>query len=71
LIVHGAEDPLVPAAHAHDLQQAIPGAELLVVPGAGHIVHRDGGAIVRDTVWAFYQRHAGVAPPDDMNSRDV
>jgi pimeloyl-ACP methyl ester carboxylesterase len=36
LIVHGADDPLVPVAAAYDLQQRIPGAQLEIVPGMGH-----------------------------------
>lgn len=63
LIIHGAADNLVPVAHAHDLHAAIPGSELLVVPGAGHIVQRDGGELVRTAIWEFYRRHAGVTPP--------
>jgi pimeloyl-ACP methyl ester carboxylesterase len=36
LVIHGADDPLVPAAHGEDTAQNIPGAELLIIPGAGH-----------------------------------
>lgn len=36
LIVHGAEDPLVPVAAAYDLQRRIPGAQLEVIAGMGH-----------------------------------
>ena len=36
LIVHGDEDLLVPVANALALRSAIPGAELLVLPEAGH-----------------------------------
>jgi pimeloyl-ACP methyl ester carboxylesterase len=35
-IVHGAEDPLIPPAAAHDLQRKIRGATLEIVPGMGH-----------------------------------
>ena len=35
-IVHGGDDPLVPPAHGERLADAIPGAELRLVPGAGH-----------------------------------
>jgi len=40
LILHGADDPLVPVAAAHDLQRRIPGAELEVFPGMGHDLPR-------------------------------
>jgi pimeloyl-ACP methyl ester carboxylesterase len=36
LVIHGAEDPLVPVAAGHDLAQHIPGARLSVIPGMGH-----------------------------------
>jgi len=36
LIIHGADDPLVPPAHGRATARAIPGAKLLVVEGLGH-----------------------------------
>jgi pimeloyl-ACP methyl ester carboxylesterase len=36
LVLHGADDPLVPVAAAHDLAQHIPGARLEVIRGMGH-----------------------------------
>jgi pimeloyl-ACP methyl ester carboxylesterase len=36
LIIHGADDPLIPVSGGEDTAQSISGAELLVVPGAGH-----------------------------------
>jgi pimeloyl-ACP methyl ester carboxylesterase len=36
LVLHGADDPLVPVACAHDLAQHIPGARLEIVQGMGH-----------------------------------
>ena len=36
LVIHGADDPLIPLAAGHDTAAAIPGAELVVVPGMGH-----------------------------------
>jgi pimeloyl-ACP methyl ester carboxylesterase len=36
LVVHGSDDPLFPLAHGQALAREIPGAELLVLPGAGH-----------------------------------
>jgi pimeloyl-ACP methyl ester carboxylesterase len=37
LVVHGAEDRMVPAAHGAWLAAHLPAGELRVVPGAGHI----------------------------------
>jgi pimeloyl-ACP methyl ester carboxylesterase len=36
LILHGADDPVIPAAAAKDTAASIPGAELIIVPGMGH-----------------------------------
>ncbi len=36
LIIHGADDPLIPVGGGEDTAKSIPGAELLVVPGMGH-----------------------------------
>ena len=36
LVVHGDHDPLLPLAHGEALRDAIPGARLLVLQGAGH-----------------------------------
>jgi pimeloyl-ACP methyl ester carboxylesterase len=36
LVIHGAVDPIMPAAHGEDTARSIPGAELLIVPGLGH-----------------------------------
>jgi pimeloyl-ACP methyl ester carboxylesterase len=36
LVVHGDHDPLLPLPHGEALRDAIPGAQLLVLAGAGH-----------------------------------
>jgi len=36
LVLHGADDPVIPAAAARDTAESIPGAELVIVPGMGH-----------------------------------
>ncbi|POM24939.1 2-hydroxy-6-oxo-6-phenylhexa-2,4-dienoate hydrolase [Actinomadura rubteroloni] len=38
LVVHGDRDPLLPLPHGEALRDAIPGADLLVLEGAGHDV---------------------------------
>ena len=37
LVVHGASDGLIPLAHARALTALVPGAELTVIPEAGHL----------------------------------
>lgn len=36
LVLHGADDPLIPPDHGENTAQAIPGAKLVIVPGMGH-----------------------------------
>lgn len=36
LVIHGADDPLLPPAHGEALAREIPGAKLLVIDGLGH-----------------------------------
>jgi pimeloyl-ACP methyl ester carboxylesterase len=40
LVVHGDRDPLLPLPHGEALRDAVPGAELLVLQGAGHDLPR-------------------------------
>jgi len=40
LIQHGADDPLIPVAAAHDLHHRIPGSRLEIFPGMGHDLPR-------------------------------
>ena len=36
LVIHGADDPLVPVEGGKDTAAAIPGAQLKIIPGMGH-----------------------------------
>ncbi|MBV9571633.1 MAG: alpha/beta hydrolase [Alphaproteobacteria bacterium] len=36
LVIHGADDPLLPVACGEDTAASVPGAELVVIPGMGH-----------------------------------
>jgi pimeloyl-ACP methyl ester carboxylesterase len=36
LVIHGADDPLVPVSGGRDSAEAIPGAELMIIEGMGH-----------------------------------
>jgi pimeloyl-ACP methyl ester carboxylesterase len=38
LVIHGADDPLVPVEAGQDTAASIPGAKLIIVPGMGHDV---------------------------------
>jgi pimeloyl-ACP methyl ester carboxylesterase len=39
LVIHGTADPLFPLGHGEALAREIPGARLLVLDGAGHVLH--------------------------------
>lgn len=60
LVVWGADDAWIPVDRAHRLAEMIPGAELTVIPEAGHLVHLDQPAAlaVSITEWLLRQtRH--------------
>jgi pimeloyl-ACP methyl ester carboxylesterase len=40
LVIHGADDPLIPPSGGRATAQAIPGADLLVLAGMGHDLPR-------------------------------
>ena len=53
LVIHGAEDRYVPPSNARALAEAVPGARLLVLEGAGHLVFVERAAEVNREVIAF------------------
>ena len=64
LVIHGGADPLFPPGHAEALANEIPGARLLVLDGAGHVLHPgDHDAVVRAILdhTADVQRYHGAA----------
>ncbi len=50
LVLHGDADPEVPAEEAQALMSALPDAELVGLPGAGHMLPLTHGAFVADQV---------------------
>jgi pimeloyl-ACP methyl ester carboxylesterase len=53
LVVHGDADLLIPTANGERLAERIPGARLVLIPGAGHMLQADGGVTFRDAVLGF------------------
>lgn len=49
-VVAGCRDRVVPTRAAADLAEAIPGAELVWVPGAGHLVPQEAPGVLVDIV---------------------
>ncbi len=56
LLVWGEEDPFAPVAGAHRFERELPGAELVVLEGAGHFVWEDEPARAAEAVSAFLAR---------------
>jgi len=53
LVVHGDADLLIPTENGKLLASRIPGARLVLVPGAGHMLQADAGDVVREAVLDF------------------
>jgi pimeloyl-ACP methyl ester carboxylesterase len=56
LVIHGADDPLVPLEAGRDTAERVPGAELLVVPGMAHDVVPDLVPILVEALDAHARR---------------
>jgi pimeloyl-ACP methyl ester carboxylesterase len=65
LIIHAVDDGIVPIDHACHAHQNIPGAELLEIPGGGHLLmgHHE---LVKERVINFLQEHAKISPIIDQ-----
>ncbi len=63
LVLHGALDVMTPVGNAHLLADGIPGAELHVVPDAGHAVPLEHPAASAELLIGWVKRHATTAPP--------
>ena len=50
LVIHGADDPLVPVEGGKDTAEAIRGAELLIIEGRGHDLPRDAWPRIVDAI---------------------
>ncbi|MFN8040928.1 MAG: alpha/beta hydrolase [Acidimicrobiales bacterium] len=58
LVVHGELDLIVPVDAGRQVADAIPGAELIVIPGAGHVPTVTHPADVAEAIEAWAQRLA-------------
>jgi pimeloyl-ACP methyl ester carboxylesterase len=58
LVVHGDADLLVPTENGRLLAERIPGAELVLIPGGGHMLQADANDAVRAAVLDFLPRAA-------------
>jgi pimeloyl-ACP methyl ester carboxylesterase len=53
LVIHGTEDRLVPLHYGEELARLVPGAKLVVLPGAGHMYITDSTAQADEAVTSF------------------
>ncbi|NYF98947.1 alpha/beta fold hydrolase [Janibacter cremeus] len=59
LIVAGSRDILTPPAHSDRLAEALPAAELIVVPGVGHVLQLERPGAVTDAIFGLLERPHG------------
>jgi pimeloyl-ACP methyl ester carboxylesterase len=62
LVLHGSEDGLVAAENARMLADRIPGAQLVLLEGAGHVYHAEQPEAADAAVMAFLRRVDGGSP---------
>ena len=65
LIIHGADDPLIPPSGGEDTARSIPGSEFLIVPGLGHDIRESAVSVYLDAIGGFAAR---VEARDDAKS---
>jgi pimeloyl-ACP methyl ester carboxylesterase len=58
LVITSSHDQVVPPAVSEALAQAIPGAELVTIPRAGHLSNIEQSDLFNQSVGAFVARHA-------------
>jgi pimeloyl-ACP methyl ester carboxylesterase len=57
LVVHGAEDQAIAPENGELLAERIPGAELVLIEGAGHLYHSEQAGRADAAVLDFIRRH--------------
>jgi pimeloyl-ACP methyl ester carboxylesterase len=50
LVIHGADDPLIPVEGGKDTARVIPGARLLIIKGMGHDMPKGVWAEIVDAI---------------------
>jgi pimeloyl-ACP methyl ester carboxylesterase len=58
LVVWGESDRIADAEHGRAFAQAIPGAQLRLLPGAGHLPQVETPELLAETVWPFISEDA-------------
>jgi len=55
LVIHGEEDTIVPLAEAERMAEAIPDAELVTIPNAGHLPNLEGALHFNESLWDYLE----------------
>jgi pimeloyl-ACP methyl ester carboxylesterase len=61
LVIHGETDRLIPVANGRMIAERIPGAKLLVIPGAGHIFETDQPGVANQAILEYLAAQRGQA----------
>lgn len=56
LVVHGDADQIIPVAEAQAMAAAIPGAKLVILPGAGHMVNLEASRAFNQAVKEHFKQ---------------
>jgi pimeloyl-ACP methyl ester carboxylesterase len=59
LVLHGSQDRVIDVENARVLASRIPGAELAILEGAGHVYHSEQAERADEVVLDFVRRHRG------------
>ncbi|MGE5459424.1 MAG: alpha/beta fold hydrolase [Solirubrobacterales bacterium] len=59
LVLHGSQDQVIDVENARVLASRIPGAELAILEGAGHVYHSEQAERADEVVLDFVRRHRG------------
>jgi len=59
LIIHGREDQIIRVEAAENLQRSIPGAELKIIDGVGHLLLAEDSKTLAKTILDFCLAHRG------------
>lgn len=62
LVVHGADDRLVPAVNGRRIAQEVPGAELEIIADANHLFFTDQPERTNEVLLGWLDRHRSPAP---------
>lgn len=66
LIIHGADDPVIPPFNARLFERFIRGSRLRLIPGAGHFILTDALQAVASSLETFLSEHSPVAAPPPL-----